>query len=105
VTRSCEDVWKGPRKLLNRIRQNSEMNISVLPFLFSPSNVLNSLCKFVINVFQIMVCRDGINQILVGIIIIPRNVLAQLIERFMILVDGSNTENRLLVIFRLWGLL
>jgi hypothetical protein len=95
----------NPRKLLNKIRENSEMNINVLPFLFSPSSVLNSLCKFVINIFQIMVCRDGINQILVGMIIIPKNVLVQLIERFMILVDGSNTENRLLIIFKLWGLL
>jgi hypothetical protein len=96
----------SPRKLLNRMRENTEMTMSVLPFLFSPSNDLNSLCKFVINVlvFQIMVCRDGINQILVGMIIIPKNVLVQLIERFMFLVDGSNTENKLLIIFRLWGL-
>jgi hypothetical protein len=33
----------SPRKLLNRIRENSEMNINVLPLILSPRRVLNSL--------------------------------------------------------------
>jgi hypothetical protein len=31
------------RKLLNRIRENSEININVLPLILSPRSVLNSL--------------------------------------------------------------
>jgi hypothetical protein len=45
------------------------------------------------------VCRDGISHILIGINIIPINVLVQLIDIFIILVDGSNTENRFVIIF------
>jgi hypothetical protein len=44
-------------------------------------------------------CREGINHILVGMNINPRKVLVQLIGIFIILVDGSNTENRFLIIF------
>jgi hypothetical protein len=33
----------NPRKLLNKISENCEMNIKVLPLTLSPSNVLNSL--------------------------------------------------------------
>jgi hypothetical protein len=33
--------------------------------------------------------------------IIPINVLVQLIDKFIILVDGSNTENTLVIIFSL----
>jgi hypothetical protein len=45
-----------------------------------------------------IVCREGINYILMGINIIPRNVLVQLIDIFMILVDGSITENKFVII-------
>jgi hypothetical protein len=50
-------------------------------------------------VFHIVVCRDGINHMLIGINMIPINVLVQLIDVFIILVDGQNTENRFVVIF------
>jgi hypothetical protein len=73
---------------LNRIRENSEMNINVLPLILSPRRVLNSLWSFVSNVFHIIVCRDGINHMLMGMNIIPMNVLVQLIDIFIILVDG-----------------
>jgi hypothetical protein len=41
------------------------------------------------------------SHILVGINMIPINVLVQLIDMFIILVDGSNTENRFVIIFSL----
>jgi hypothetical protein len=84
----------NPRKLLNRISENSEMNIKILPLILSPSSVLNSLWNFINSVFYAIVCREGINHILIGINVIPRNVLVHLIDIFIILVDGSNTENK-----------
>jgi hypothetical protein len=33
----------NPRKLLNRIRENSDINMNVLPLILSPRSVLNSL--------------------------------------------------------------
>ena len=44
----------SPRKLLNRIRENSDTNRKILPLLilFPPSTVLNSLCSFVNSVFN-----------------------------------------------------
>jgi hypothetical protein len=47
------------------------------------------------------VCRDGINHNLVGINIIHMKVLVQLIDIFIILVDGSNTENKFVILFSL----
>jgi hypothetical protein len=47
------------------------------------------------------VCRDGISHILIGINKIPINVLVRLIDIFIILVDGSNTENKFVIIFSL----
>jgi hypothetical protein len=70
------------------------MNIKVLPLILSPSSVLNSLWSFINSIFHAIVCREGINHILIGINIILRNVLVQLIDIFIILVDGSNTENK-----------
>jgi hypothetical protein len=43
--------------------------------------------------FHIIVCRDGISHILIGINMIPINVLVQLIDVFIILVDGSRTTS------------
>jgi hypothetical protein len=63
------------------------------------------LCNFVSRRFHIIVCRDGVSQFLIGINITPKNVLAQLIDRFVGLVDGSNTENRFLIIFSLFFLM
>jgi hypothetical protein len=56
----------SPRKLLNRISGNSEININVLPLFWSPRSVLISLWCFINNVFHIIVCRDGFNHILNG---------------------------------------
>jgi hypothetical protein len=52
----------NPRKLLNIINENSEMNIKVLPLILSPSSVLNSLWSFINSIFHAIVCREGINQ-------------------------------------------
>jgi hypothetical protein len=68
--------------------------------ILSPSSVLNSLWSFINSIFHAIVCREGINHIVIGRNMIPRNVLVQLIDIFIILVDGSNTENRFTVIFR-----
>jgi hypothetical protein len=92
----------SPRELLNRINENNEMKINVLPFSFLPIRFFNSLCNFVSRVFHSIVYRDGVNHILIGINITPRNVLIQLIDKFVGLVDGSNTENRFLIIFSLF---
>jgi hypothetical protein len=70
------------------------MNIKVHPLILSPSSVLNSLWSFINSIFHAIVCREGINHILIEINIIPMNVLVQLIDIFIILVDGSNTENK-----------
>jgi hypothetical protein len=91
-----------PRELLNRINENSEMKINVLPFSFLPIRFLNSLCSFVSRIFHSIVYRDGVNHIVIGINITPRNVLVQLIDKLVGLVDGSNTENRFLIIFSLF---
>lgn len=93
----------NPRKLLNRIRENNDTNKKVLPLLifFPPSKVLNSLCSFVNSVFHRVEYRDGINHILVGISSSPRKVLTQFKDKLKFLVDGSNTENRFLIIFNL----
>jgi hypothetical protein len=50
------------------------MNIKVLPLILSPKSVLDSLWSIINNVFDAIVCRDGINHILIGLNIIPMNV-------------------------------
>jgi hypothetical protein len=55
---------------VNRLRENSDRNIKVLHLILSPKSVLNSLWRFINNAFHAIVCRDGINHILIGINII-----------------------------------
>jgi hypothetical protein len=57
------------RTVLNRIDENKEMNVDVLPFALSRRSVLNSLWSFIIR-FHVTVYRDGIIHIH-----IPGNVL------------------------------
>lgn len=87
----------SPKKLLNRINLNKEMNISVDPLILGPIRVLNSLCNVKDTLFQIILSRDGISQYEEGIIMIPMIVLIQLIDEFQ-LVDGSKDENRFAII-------
>ncbi|MGI4667870.1 hypothetical protein ACR2YZ_28855 [Klebsiella pneumoniae] len=67
--------------------------------LFSPINVLNSLCRVKIIFIQIKFNRVGTNQKIRGNIIKIINVLNQLIDKLKIVVDGSKTENKLVIIF------
>jgi hypothetical protein len=92
----------NPRKLLNKIRENNEINIKELPGCpVGPKSVLNSLCKVKRILFQTNEYRDGINQKAVGINVSPKIVLIQFKERFITLVEGSKTENRFVIIFNL----
>ena len=92
----------NPIKLLNKINENNEIKIKVDPLWpEGPNNVLNSLCKVKIILFHKIWCREGINQYVVGINNSPINTLIQLILKLKILDEGSNTENKLVIIFNL----
>lgn len=53
----------SPRKLLNKIIENKEINIKDLPiFIFPINNVLNSEYNLLITIFHITNLRLGINQ-------------------------------------------
>jgi len=87
------------RKLLNRMNENSEMKIKVDPFiLFTFNRILNSLCSVEAILIHIKLIRDGNNQNIVGRKINPRIDLNQFNER-LVLVEGSNVENRFVIIF------
>lgn len=51
--------------------------------------------------FQKIWYREGISQYVEGIIINPKKVLIQLIDKLKILEEGSNTENKFVIIFSL----
>lgn len=92
-----------PKKLLNIIKEKREINIKVLPLWpLGPNKVLNSLWRVIKIEFQIIWNRFGISQYIEGIIKSPKNVLDQFKDKFKIVVDGSNTENRLVIIFNLF---
>lgn len=67
--------------------------------LLFPIKVLNSLCKVKIIFIQIRLNRFGSSQKINGTIINRKKVLNQLIDKFIIVVEGSKTENRLVIIF------
>lgn len=91
-----------PKKLLNIIKENKEINIKVLPLCpDGPSKVLNSLCKVNKILFQTTWNRFGNSQKEAGIKNNPKKVLNQLSDKFKIVVDGSNTENKFVIIFNL----
>jgi hypothetical protein len=91
-----------PKKLLNKIKVNNEINIKVVPeYLWIPNKVLNSLWRVVKILFQKIFKRDGINQNIIGKNKIPKNELIQLRDRLKILVDGSKIENKFIIIFKL----
>ena len=80
-----------------------EINIKVDPLLifFFPISNLNSSWSLLIIKFHRNVLRDGINHKDIGINKSPIKVLNQLIDKFIILDEGSKTENKLLIIFKL----
>lgn len=92
----------NPKKLLNKIKVNKEININVVPLnLLIPNNVLNSECKIKKILFQNMEIREGKNQNIIGKNKIPNIVLSQLKEILKILVEGSKIENKFIIIFNL----
>jgi len=64
--------------------------------------VFISWCSLFINKLTIMLFRDGINQILVGISSNPIAVLVQFSGRLLISVVGSKIEDKLLITFSLF---
>jgi len=87
------------RKLLNKMNENREMKISVLPFILLIFNrILNSLCNVDVTLIHIRLIRDGINQNILGRNKSPRSLLVQFSDKF-VLVAGSNVENKFVIIF------
>lgn len=89
----------SPIILFNKISENTEINISLLPNLLGPINVLNSLWSVLIIVFHSQFIRDGINHIVDGKINKIIVVLVQFSDQKFVL--GSNVENRFVIIFNL----
>lgn len=90
----------NPKKLLNTIRLNNETNIIVIPECCGPNKVLNSKCRVLVTFDHIRVHREGIAQKSDGINNIPKKVESQFIGRDKIVEVGSNTENKLVIIFK-----
>jgi hypothetical protein len=74
----------------------NEFPLFSFPFL---KIVFISWCSLFINKLTIMLFREGINQILVGISSNPIAVLVQFSGRLLISVVGSKIENRFLITF------
>lgn len=89
----------SPKKLLNKIIENKEININVLPLKGELIKILNSKWRVLIILNHINEYREGIIQNIDGININPKKVLIQFKERLNIVVEGSNTLNRLVIIF------
>src|SRR5215510_6315541 len=92
----------NPRKLFIRIIRNKEVKMNEFllfsfPFL---KIVFISWCSLFISRLIIILFRDGINHILVGISSNPIAVLVQFSGNLLISVVGSKIENRFLITFR-----
>lgn len=89
----------NPKKLLNTIILNKEIKINVDPLiLLLAIKTLNSLCKVLIILIQIIFIRDGINQNILGNKSKPKKVLNQFKFKLKF-VEGSKELNRLVIIF------
>lgn len=77
--------------------ENREIKINVLPLIFVPNKILNSLCKIIIILIHKKFHRDGISQYIEGINNNPRKVLSQFNEK--IFVEGSKELNKFVIIF------
>jgi hypothetical protein len=91
----------SPRKLFARIIRNSEVRMNEFPLFSFPflRIVFISWCNLFISRFTIILFREGISQILVGIKSSPIVVLVQFSDIFLISVFGSKIENRFLITF------
>lgn len=94
----------NPRKLFIKIKRNRDVRINEFPLFSFPflRMVFISRCILFINNLIIIVFRDGINQMLVGINRSPIIVLVQFSDKLLISVVGSKIENRFLIIFSLF---
>lgn len=88
----------SPKKLLNKINLNKEINIRVDPLIEGPIKVLNSLWRALIILIHRILIREGINQNDDGMTSIPIMVLSQFKDIFQ-LVEGSKEENKFAIIF------
>ena len=94
----------SPRKLFVKIIRNSDVRMNEFPLFSFPflRIVFISWCSLFISNLIIILFRDGINQILVGINMRPMVVLVQFSGRLLISVVGSKIENRFLITFSLF---
>lgn len=77
-----------------------EIKIKDLPFFpDGPKSVLNSLNKVNKMLFHSKLIREGSIQKEYGIIIKPIKVLIQFKDKLKIVVEGSKTENKFVIIF------
>jgi hypothetical protein len=97
---SSEDVWK----LFIKIIRNSDVRMTEFPLFSFPflRIVYISWCSLFINSLTIILFREGINQILVGISKSPIAVLVQFNDKLLISVVGSKIENKFLITFSLF---
>ena len=91
----------SPRKLFIKIIRNNDVRINEFPLFSFPflRIVFISWCSLFINNLIIILFREGISQILVGINNNPIVVLVQFSGRLLISVVGSKIENKLFIIF------
>jgi len=87
---------------LKTISLNKDTNIIVILECWGPNKVLNSEWSVVQIFDHIRLHREGIAQNNDGINSIPRKVESQFKERDNTLEVGSNTENRLVIIFKIF---
>ena len=88
----------SPIMLFADTNKKTEIIIRLIFIFFFLMLVINSEFSLSYKIVNIMVIREGVVQILGGIIINPIIVLYQFIDK-LILVDGSNEEKRLAIIF------
>ncbi len=93
---------KRPKVLLNTIREKRVTKIIVPPSAEFASRILNSLCKVSKTLNQSNDQREGIIQYKAGMNKRPKKVEIQFKERSIIDDMGSKTENKFVIIFRLY---
>jgi hypothetical protein len=91
-----------PIVLLNMIRSKRGIRILFSDFVFD--NKINSLFRVLVKDKKEKILRLGINQYIYGIINNPRDVLIQFRLRVIIDLDGSNTENRFVIMVSFFDL-
>jgi len=94
----------SPKKLFIRIMRNRDVRMNEFPLFSFPflRIVFISWCSLFISKLTIMLFREGISQILVGISSSPVAVLVQFNGRLLISVVGSKIENKFLITFSLF---